>query len=578
MNFIKKSWNILNKQLKKKFLIILVSLIFGAGLETLGIGLILPAMDIITNPNSLVKNFIVTHVSYLNYKQNDTIFIIYVFSFLLFFYILKALYLHKVLLVQTNFANSFSVYLYKRLFIKYINQEYSLLFKQNSSEKLKNLTQETNVITYLVVESALTLLTELFICLFIFFLIFYFAPILAFYIGILIGPIFFIWNSISKKKLNKLSLAKNVNESLLFKKAQESFLGLKDIKLYGRETCCINEFEKYLSNIKNIKIRFETIRNLPRIYVEALVVLIFCIIIIATSILNLNFDKIIALLALFAASSFKLIPSINRMMFAFNNIVYGNQSLNSILQDLNEDNSEDNLKNKPNLFNEKKINFTKEIVFKNITYHYPGNNNFVFNNINFTIYKDDIIGIIGASGSGKTTLMDILTGLIKPSSGKIEADNINIEENIINWRKKIGYVQQNIYLTNSSIKNNIAFGIPESEINDNAVQRAIKIAQLSDLIDTLPLKENALIGEGGIKLSGGQRQRISIARSLYSDPEIFILDEATHALNEEIEKLILEEFSKFKNKTIIIISHNKESLIKCNRIFEIKGKKLVEKN
>jgi ABC-type bacteriocin/lantibiotic exporter with double-glycine peptidase domain len=265
-------------------------------------------------------------------------------------------------------------------------------------------------------------------------------------------------------------------------------------------------------------------------------------------------------------------------MFAFNNIVYGNQSLNSILQDLNEDNSEDNLKNKPNLFNEKKINFTKEIVFKNITYHYPGNNNFVFNNINFTIYKDDIIGIIGASGSGKTTLMDILTGLIKPSSGKIEADNINIEENIINWRKKIGYVQQNIYLTNSSIKNNIAFGIPESEINDNAVQRAIKIAQLSDLIDTLPLKENALIGEGGIKLSGGQRQRISIARSLYSDPEIFILDEATHALNEEIEKLILEEFSKFKNKTIIIISHNKESLIKCNRIFEIKGKILVEKN
>jgi ABC-type bacteriocin/lantibiotic exporter with double-glycine peptidase domain len=139
-------------------------------------------------------------------------------------------------------------------------------------------------------------------------------------------------------------------------------------------------------------------------------------------------------------------------------------------------------------------------------------------------------------------------------------------------------VQQNIYLTNSSIKNNIAFGIPESEINDNAVQRAIKIAQLSDLIDTLPLKENALIGEGGIKLSGGQRQRISIARSLYSDPEIFILDEATHALNEEIEKLILEEFSKFKNKTIIIISHNKESLTKCNRIFEIKGKILMEKN
>lgn len=142
--------------------------------------------------------------------------------------------------------------------------------------------------------------------------------------------------------------------------------------------------------------------------------------------------------------------------------------------------------------------------------------------------------------------------------------------------KKVGYVQQNIFLTDLSIKNNIAFGIPESEINDYAIKEAIKIAQLEELINSLPLKENTLIGEGGIKLSGGQRQRISIARSLYTNPEIFILDEATHALNSEIEKLILDEFLKFKNKTIIIVSHDKESLVRCNRIIKIEKKNIEE--
>jgi ABC-type multidrug transport system fused ATPase/permease subunit len=572
MNFIKKIITIFNYQFKKKFLIILFLLIIGAGLETLGIGLILPAIDVIANPNSPVKNFILNHIGFLKYYQNDTILIIYIFSFLLLFYILKAIYLHIALLVQANFTYSFNIHIYKQLFIKYINQDYSLLFKQNSSEKLKNLTQETNAITYLVLESSLTLITELFICVFIFFLILYFAPILALYLGILLGPLFFIWNIISKKKLNKLSLERNINENLLFKKAQESLLGLKDIKLYGREAHCISEFEKYLFNIKKIKINFETTRSIPRIYVEALIVLTFCIVVISATLLNVNFDKIFPLLALFATSSFKLIPSVNRMMFAFNNIVYGNQSLNLILKDLRED----IVKNKSELLNEKNINFTKEVAFKNISYQYPGNKNPVLNNVNFTIYKGDIVGIIGSSGSGKTTLVDIFTGLLKPTNGEVRTDCVNIEENILNWRKKVGYVQQNIFLTDSSIKNNIAFGIPESEINDYAIKRAIKIAQLEELINSLPLKENTLIGESGIKLSGGQRQRISIARSLYTNPEIFILDEATHALNSEIEKLILDEFLKFKNKTIIIVSHDKESLVRCNRIIKIEKKNIEE--
>jgi ABC-type multidrug transport system fused ATPase/permease subunit len=285
-----------------------------------------------------------------------------------------------------------------------------------------------------------------------------------------------------------------------------------------------------------------------------------------------SLNNLLPNLALFAAAAFKLIPSLNRLIISSQNIKYGQTALNNIINDI-ETNTFSNEKINNQL---KQIEFLEKINICNISYFYD-NKKIILDNINFEIKKGETIGIIGQSGSGKTTFVDILSGLIPPTSGRITSDNIDIQKNIRNWQDQIGYIQQNTYLMNDSIKNNIAFGLNNLEINDLHLKNSINISQLDDLVNELPLGIETAIGERGIKLSGGQRQRIGIARAIYKNPKILIFDESTNSLDPETEKKILDNFKKFKDdKTIIIISHNRESLKQCNKIIKIEKGTLKE--
>tara|TARA_B100001996_G_C18625265_1_gene579478 strand:- start:498 stop:1184 length:687 start_codon:yes stop_codon:yes gene_type:complete len=219
---------------------------------------------------------------------------------------------------------------------------------------------------------------------------------------------------------------------------------------------------------------------------------------------------------------------------------------------------------------DKRVYFNKSLEVKNVVYAYPGTSKKILDNVSFKISHKEIVGIVGESGVGKSTLIDLISGLLKPNEGEIIVDDLNIEENLFNWQKQIGYVPQDIYLLDDSIKANIAFGVNEKDINQESYKEALKLAQLENFINSLPKKDNTFVGDRGIRLSGGQRQRIGIARSLYFNPKVLIFDEPTSALDKANEQKIMDEVYSLSNDiTVIIISHKISILKRCNKILSL---------
>ena len=280
--------------------------------------------------------------------------------------------------------------------------------------------------------------------------------------------------------------------------------------------------------------------------------------------------NIIPILALYTASAFKIIPSLLKIFSTFQNFNYLNPSLDNIYSQLNDYN--DLVTTSSNNKISKKIDFHKKIEIKNLFFKFS-EKKILFNNFNILIEKNSFIGVKGDSGTGKSTLLNILSGLIKPQKGEILVDGVNIFENIQEWRDKLGYVSQSVFLIDESIKKNIAFGIEDNDINYTKLDKAIHNSGLSNYIDSLEDKENTIVGERGIRISGGQKQRIGLARALYFSPEVLILDEATNSLDKETEKNILKQLLKIKDKiTLIIVSHENEPLKIADKIYDLNEK------
>jgi ABC-type multidrug transport system fused ATPase/permease subunit len=574
MSFLNKLSFLLDKKLKKNFFLVFILILIASFLEMIGIGFIIPVANLISDNQTSINSYITfiqkKNLLTNNIERNQLIFILMIIF--LIFYAIKAFYLTLTIWLQSKFIYNLNFYISKKLFEKYLHKNYLYWAKNETSDKIKNITQEVNLITSYIIDPCLTILTELFILISIISLLLYYNFFATLYCLFFIITTFFIWQKFISNKLKKISALRSEYDSLLFKQIQESFLGIKDIKMYGRETSCLKNFENNLLDLKFIKTKFTVIMNLPKVYIELIAISCFVFLILISIYFLNSLNNLLPNLALFAAAAFKLIPSLNRLIISSQNIKYGQTALNNIINDI-ETNTFSNEKINSQL---KQIEFLEKINICNISYFYD-NKKIILGNINFEIKKGETIGIIGQSGSGKTTFVDILSGLIPPTSGRITSDNIDIQKNIRNWQDQIGYIQQNTYLMNDSIKNNIAFGLNNLEINDLHLKNSINISQLDDLVNELPLGIETKIGERGIKLSGGQRQRIGIARAIYKNPKILIFDESTNSLDPETEKKILDNFKKFKeDKTIIIISHNRESLKQCNKIIKIEKGTLKE--
>jgi ABC-type bacteriocin/lantibiotic exporter with double-glycine peptidase domain len=370
------------------------------------------------------------------------------------------------------------------------------------------------------------------------------------------------------------------SQTFIIKLVNQALGGIKETIIYKKEEYFYKEFKNQNKILEELIFYKYFITSIPRFFLEFVaictIVLIVCILFISG-----KTENTIPLISLISISSIRFIPSLNTITSSFSSIRFLKPSMEFVIKEISSIHSNKQLfaEKYNSSINDNLAQLHQGIILKDISFDYGEGRNKPVNNISLEISLGQSIGIIGKSGSGKSTLVDIIIGLLKPSSGKLLIDGINIDhKNLISgWQKQIGYIPQEIYLLDDTIERNIAFGIPKSEIDKNKIKNAIIYSQLQSFIQSLPLKENTTIGNRGVKLSGGQRQRLGIARALYNEPKVIILDEATSSLDEENEmKIIREVFNLKDKKTIIIVTHRYQTVHNCDNIFLLSKGSLLD--
>ncbi len=566
-----------NQQIKTIY-ILAILLVFSIFFEILSLSILIPILSLLSGESAsslLNLNFLKDFFEYFQSTFSDNL----ITFFLIFFflaYFLKTSFMVFFSWFQHSFSTNLAYNLSNKLFKNYMLQNYDFYLKRNSTELLKNINNEIARFTSTFVGSLIVVLSELLIAITIGIFLIIISP-MAFFI-IIISFIFMtiIFNLLTRNLVKKWSIDRNIHQKLFLKNIQQGFRNIKDIVILGKEFHFINYVKNHLKDFFKIEKKLNFLLSVPRQLLEfsAMSAVIALIGIFLHK--GYDFQFIIVTTGLYVAAGLKLMPSVNRIISSLISMRYNYISLDIIYKELRLKNSKP--KNYANI--KSKTKFEKEINFKNIYFKYPKKNEYVFNKINVKIKSNNIIGLIGESGSGKTTFIDILSGLLKPSKGQILVDGKSIIGKERSWQNNIGYIPQLIFLTDDTIKNNIAFGEKKENIDNLKINKVLSISSLIKFIKNLPMKLNYKVGEYGNRISGGQRQRIGIARALYNNPKVLIMDEATSALDFKTEKEIMKSIYLMKGKkTIIISSHNKNILNKCDIIFKfIKGKILVTNN
>jgi len=561
--------SILNSSQKKALVFIILLLIIGVVVEIFGLGLMLPTLAMLVQPTIKSENSVMSKIILKlgNPSQNELVIIF--MTTLVIFYIFKLLFLLYSSWRQSKFSADLTSSLSRELFLGYMSAPYSFHLQKNSSELIRNIQNETAMFTSLS-QSFMFLATEFAVLIGVCVMLFIIEPIGTISISLFIVLAILFFHGLTKNKIKKWGNLRQFHVGETVKKLLQGLGGVKDIKLLGREKYFLDEFDSHNVSNANVLTKVATVEQFPRLYLELLAVVGLAGMTFSMILQNKPVGDLIPTLGVFVAAAFRMIPSINRIMAALQKVTFSRPVIEVIYNELKEIRKikRDNIEPIP------KIHLLDKITIENINYAYNDSNKNVLENVCFSIFKGSCVGIIGKSGSGKSTLIDIMLGLLQPTQGyvKIDAMDINGNDNLKKWQSAIGYVPQNIYLIDDTLRKNIAFGINENEIDEYAIQNSIIASQLSDFVNELPEGLETMVGERGVRLSGGQRQRIGIARALYNNPDILFFDEATSALDSNTETGVMESINSLKgNKTIIIVAHRLSTLENCDKIYKIEN-------
>jgi len=570
MFLFKKMWLLLSYKQKKYAIFIFMLMFLAMILESLSIGIVIPIISILLK-GDIDTGFFSQFFAFGNLTGKNLIYMGLLITSLIF--LVKNLVLVFNLWQQTKFLRNLQFEFTSRLFKYYLKNDYIFFLQNNSAHLYRNL---TNIISAFVsyIKGYMIFLSEIIVFLGIAFVLLYVDLFGTLIILFLVGLVSFLIYISTIGKISLLGKQRNIIDGQLNKHLFQGMASAKDVKILDREEDLIYQVDKNLFRSTRISHIIQFINVLPRFSFEMLMVFTFSILIFVMIGAKRDMIDIIQYLGVFAVASFRIVPGASRILTSYQTIRHLEPSVKILLQEFT---SKDNTSAKDELHLKEKnlpLKFQKEINLTNLSFSYPIRKEFSLSKISMTVKKGDFIGIIGETGSGKSTLVNLLTGLLKPSEGKVEVDKLNINSNLEDWYKKIGYVPQSVYLTDDTIKKNIAFGLRESNIDNTLVKQAVEKASLGELIKNLSEGLETIVGEKGIRLSGGQQQRIGIARALYRDPEILILDEATSSLDQQTEKKIIESIQLLKRKkTLIIITHRLATIKDCDKIFFIdKGK------
>jgi ABC-type multidrug transport system fused ATPase/permease subunit len=561
----KMVWRALAINERRKLFFVWILVLIGMMLELLSLGLIIPFMGLLTQDDYAEK--FPSLYERLGEPTQQEILVTGVL-FILAVYLVKAIFTYYSNWVQRAFLNRAKARLSNEIFQRYLCQPYSFHLDHNSSTLITNAENGRTIVSG-GLEPLLVLLTDGLIATGMFVLLLIVEPIGTLCVLVLFAAASVLFQFSTRKRIHEWGIAKKIESRLVLKHLQQGLGGAKEVKIMGREQLFLEEHKKSVSASMEVDRRFMMLQVIPRLWLELLAIVGLVVLVLAMIGSGDSVSQILPVLGLFAATSFRIIPSINRILASIQTLGYSKPIIRSVFDDLQL-----LVPVTPKTGTE--IQFSTSVCFENVSFKYSnavGNAN---ENLSFCIGKGEAVGIIGHSGAGKSTLVDILLGLLQPTAGAVLVDGLDIQNNLRSWQDHIGYVPQTIYLVDDTLARNVAFGLPGEMVDHDAIARSIKAAQLDEFVSSLPDGLNTIVGERGVRLSGGQRQRIGIARALYNDPDILVLDEATSSLDTETEQGVMDAVKELLGtKTIVIIAHRTTTVSYCTKVYKMDKAKIV---
>ena len=558
-----------------------VLFIFSSGLEVIGIGAIAPFVDLAGKPELIQKNPWLYQFFTSSGIKDESQFIAFLGMLVIILFCIKVFVAWFTQVCIYRFSCRQQTLLINKLLGRYLSAPYTYHLEKNSSYIIDNIIELANKFNF-IVQPLFVSIANVFIAISLFALLWYTSSDVMIILLVILFPVLIIINSF-KQKVKAWGKQTRSSKGQLIKTINHSLGGIKETKVIGCETYFRRQVLAHTRQIEASQSKFFSFSIMPRFMIEA-VMLVSTISVISYFLFRGDdINQLHSVLGVYALASIRFLPAFSQAVGGVNALRNNSFTIDQIYFDLKElnqgrDEAEDLASLERKMFiSSPKLKFDRSINLEKVSYQYPNQIDFATKDLSLTIKRGESIAFIGKSGAGKTTLVDIILGLLIPQAGDIKVDGVSIYDNLRAWQNLVGYIPQSIFLADDTVKRNVAFGVPDEEIDIDRLYQAIETAQLSEVVDRLPNGIDTRLGERGILLSGGQRQRVGIARALYHEREILILDEATAALDNETERLVTESINALSGKkTLITIAHRLSTVEKCDRIIMLEAGRVVK--
>jgi ABC-type multidrug transport system fused ATPase/permease subunit len=565
---IRKAWAVYPLQSKIRIPIMFLLGLVQTALEALGIGLVIPVMTTMSKATTGNSGSVLQPLfDFFGIRAVGTMVGVAVLCIVATYFV-KNLYKLFFSYISGRVANFTNHQVTSQLFRSYLTRPYTFHLQRNSSDLLNSMQQEAGM-TIGLVGSFVALVQELLLASAVIWLMVYTEPVAAIstVLILVLGSMSYL--KVTKPLITRFGLERQKIQAPLTRYMLQGFGGIKDIKVLGRSKDFLNQYEGQNLIVQDASLRYGILKSIAPMWTELLAMSGLTVVVWVMVWQNRPPDRIIPLLGLFVIATWRFVPSVNSVVSLANSIRYSQPAVESVYREFEYIKSQQDIVKNQIVFNDK-------VEMRNLTFNYPNTITPSLRDVNMVVHKGETVGFIGPSGAGKSTLVDVILGLLPQTSGQLLIDGVEMQEHNLEWQSTIGYVSQAIYLTDDTVRRNVAFGIAEKDVDEVALERSLRSAQLWDFVDGLPDKTNTIVGERGVRVSGGQRQRIGIARALYHEPQVLVLDEATSSLDIETETEVMSAIRALQGfKTILIVAHRLSTVQHCDRLYRIEDAQII---